>query len=170
MISSSALSKSDPADLPTVLSLVLLISTVTPPAPSGGRCQAGQAGYPCGVCVRIMPGASPTRRMACWRGASPSSACPSPPRCVYGVLARHAFQCTTANIGQRRIATLLSVHLGTVNRSLHELEERQHIATRGTGKGRRIYHLCCAVFGQKQRAGIEEVISSPSRTPRGWPA
>src|SRR5580658_1802240 len=41
-------------------------------------------------------------------------------RCVYGVLARHAFQGTTANIGQRRIANLLGVHVGTVNRSLHE--------------------------------------------------
>ena len=33
---------------------------------------------------------------------------------------------------------------------------------RGKGKARRIYHLQSAVFGQKQRAGIEEVISSPS--------
>ena len=87
-------------------------------------------------------------------------------RCVYGVLARHAFQGTTANIGQRRIANLLGVHVGTVNRSLHELEERKHISIRGTGKGRRIYHLQSPVFGQKQRAGVEEVISSPSRTPR----
>jgi hypothetical protein len=55
-------------------------------------------------------------------------------RCVYGVLARHAFQGTTANIGQRRIANLLGVHVGTVNRSLHELEERRHIAIRGKGK------------------------------------
>jgi len=87
-------------------------------------------------------------------------------RCVYGVLARHAFQGTTANIGQRRIATLLGVHLGTVNRSLHELEEGMHIDIRGKGKDRRIYHLRSLVFGQKQRDGIEEVISSPSRTPR----
>ena len=87
-------------------------------------------------------------------------------RCVYGVLARHAFQGSTANVGQRRIANLLGVHVGTVNRSLHELEDHQHIAIRGTGKGRRIYHLCSLVFGQKQRAGIDEVISSPSRTPR----
>ena len=86
--------------------------------------------------------------------------------CVYGVLARHAFQGAPANIGQRRIAILLGVHLGTVNRSLHELEDRQHVAIRGWGKGRRICHLRFSVFGQKQRAGIEEVISSPSRTPR----
>jgi hypothetical protein len=87
-------------------------------------------------------------------------------RCVYAVLARHVFQGTTVNIGQRRIADLLGIHVGTVNRALHELELRTHICIRGRGNGRRIYHLRSAVFGQKQRAGIEEVISSPSRTPR----
>jgi len=87
-------------------------------------------------------------------------------RCVYGVLARHAFQGMTARIGQRRIAKLLGSHVGTVNRAIHELEARQHIAIRGGGKARRIYHLASSVFGQKQRAGFEEVISSPSRTPR----
>jgi len=87
-------------------------------------------------------------------------------RCVYAVLARHVFQGTTVNIGQRRIAGLLGVHVGTVTRALHELEERKHISIRGCGNGRRIYHLRSAVFGKKQRAGFEEVISSPSRTPR----
>ena len=56
--------------------------------------------------------------------------------------------------------------MGTVNRTLHELEEREHLSIRGRGNGRRIYHLRSAVFGQKQGAGIEEVISSPNRTPR----
>ncbi len=87
-------------------------------------------------------------------------------RSVYGVLARHTFQGTTVNIGQRRIANLLGTHTETVNLALHELAERKHICIRGVGKARRIYHLCSLVFGQKQRAGIEEVISSPSRSPR----
>jgi hypothetical protein len=87
-------------------------------------------------------------------------------RCVYAVLARHAFQGTTVRIGQRRIGNLLGVHVETVNVALHELQERKHIVIRGSGKSRRVYHLCSSVFGQKQRAGIEEVISSPSRTPR----
>jgi DNA-binding transcriptional regulator YhcF (GntR family) len=69
-------------------------------------------------------------------------------RCVYGVLARHVFQGTTVNIGQRRIANLLGVHVGTVNRALHELGERKHISIRGRGNGRRIYHLHSPVFGQ----------------------
>ena len=87
-------------------------------------------------------------------------------RAVYGVLARHVFQGTTVNMGQRRIANLLGTHTETVNLALHELEEQKHISIRGTGRARRIYHLHSPVFGQKQRAGIEEVISSPSRTPR----
>jgi hypothetical protein len=87
-------------------------------------------------------------------------------RCVYGVLARYVYQGTTVRIGQRRIAGLLGVHLETVNVALHELELSGHISIRGSGKERRCYHLHSSVFGQKQRAGIEEVISSPSRTPR----
>jgi hypothetical protein len=76
------------------------------------------------------------------------------------------YQGTTVHIGQRRIAKLLGVHLETVNLAIQELGDHQHIAIRGSGKARRTYHLCSSVFGQKQRAGIEEVISSPSRTPR----
>ena len=87
-------------------------------------------------------------------------------RCVYGVLARYVYQGTAVKIGQRRIAKLLGVHVETVNLAIHELEGRQHIVVRGNGKARRLYHLSSTVFGQKQRAGIEEVISSPSRTPR----
>ncbi len=83
-------------------------------------------------------------------------------RCVYGVLARYAYQGTTVTIGQRRIAMLLGVHVETVNVAIHELEDRQHISIRGKGRTRRVYHLWSSVFGQKQRAGIEEVISSPS--------
>ena len=83
-------------------------------------------------------------------------------RCVYGVLARYVYQGTTVRIGQRRIAKLLGLHVETVNLAVHELEDRQHIVIRGKGKARRLYHLASFVFGKKQRAGIEEVISSPS--------
>ena len=76
------------------------------------------------------------------------------------------FQGTTVNIGQRRIANLLGAHTETVNLALHELEDREHICIRGAAKARCIYHLCSLVFGQKQRAGFEEVISRPSCTPR----
>ena len=84
-------------------------------------------------------------------------------RCVYGVLARYVYQGTTARIGQRRIAKLLGVHVETVNVAIHELEDRSHLTISGEGKARRIYHLRSPLFGQKQRAGVEEVISSPSK-------
>jgi len=87
-------------------------------------------------------------------------------RCVYGVLARHTYQGTTVRIGQRRIAKLLRMHLETVNAAIHELERYSHIVINGAGKTRRIYHLTSSVFGQKQRAGLEEVIGSPSGVPR----
>jgi hypothetical protein len=58
------------------------------------------------------------------------------------------------------------MHLGTVNAAIHELERYRHIVINGAGKTRRIYHLTSSLFGQKQRAGIEEVIGSPSGMPR----
>jgi len=83
-------------------------------------------------------------------------------RCVYAVLARYTFQGTTVSIGHRRIAGILGLHKETVGTAIHELEEGKHIVIRGRGKARRVYHLQSTVFGQKQRAGVEEVISSPS--------
>ena len=87
-------------------------------------------------------------------------------RCVYAGLARYAYQGTTVRIGQRWIARLLSMHLGTVNAAIHELERYGHIVITGAGKTRRFYHLVSSVFGKKQRAGVEEVIGSPSGIPR----
>jgi hypothetical protein len=60
----------------------------------------------------------------------------------------------------------LGLHLDTVNLAIHELERRRHIAISGAGNTRRIYHLRSSVFGKKQRAGVEEVIGSPSGVPR----
>jgi len=87
-------------------------------------------------------------------------------RCIYAALSRYTYQGTTVSIGQRRIAGILGLHQETVGLGIRELEDRKHIVIKGKGKARRIYHLQSSVFGQKQRAGIEEVISSPSRTPR----
>jgi hypothetical protein len=83
-------------------------------------------------------------------------------RAVYCVLARYVFQGTTVKIGQRRIAHVLGMHVETVNGAIHELEEREHIAIRGQGQSRRVYCLRSSVFGKKQCAGVDEVISSPS--------
>jgi hypothetical protein len=69
-------------------------------------------------------------------------------------------------MGQRRISKLLGVHQETVALALRDLAARGHITITGSGNLRRAYHLHSDVFGQKQRAGFEEIISSPSRTPR----
>jgi hypothetical protein len=87
-------------------------------------------------------------------------------RCIYATLSRYTYQGTTVSIGQRRIAGILGLHQETIGVGIRELENRKHIVIKGKGKARRLYHLQSSVFGQKQRAGIEEVISSPSRTPR----
>jgi hypothetical protein len=87
-------------------------------------------------------------------------------RCVYAVLAGSVHQGTVAKMGQRRISKLLGIHQETVALALRDLEARGHITITGNGNLRRTYHLHSDVFGQKQRAGIEEVISSPSRTLR----
>jgi hypothetical protein len=66
-------------------------------------------------------------------------------------------------MGQRRISKLLGIHQETVALALRDLAARGHITITGSGNRRRTYHLHSGVFGQKQRAGVEEVISSPSR-------
>jgi DNA-binding transcriptional regulator LsrR (DeoR family) len=76
------------------------------------------------------------------------------------------YQGTVAKMGQRSISKLLGIHQETVALALRDLAARGHITITGNGNRRRTYHLHSDVFGQKQRADIEEVISSPSKTPR----
>ncbi len=83
-------------------------------------------------------------------------------RSVYGVLADHVFQGTTAKIGQRRVAKLLGCHQDTAAAALQELSDRGHIDIIGTGQQRRVYHLRSSRFGAKQRAGVEETAPAPS--------
>lgn len=84
-------------------------------------------------------------------------------RCVYAVLAGAVHQGTTAKVGQRLIARKLGMHQETACLCLQELRDRGHITVVGEGKARRIYHLHSDVFGQKQRAGTEEIISYPRK-------
>ena len=86
---------------------------------------------------------------------------------VYCMLAGPVWQGTTAKIGTRLIAGSIHASRRLVIDSLRRLEARGHIQKATVRRGEReIYVLNSLVFGQKQRAGIEEVISSPSRTPR----
>jgi hypothetical protein len=88
-------------------------------------------------------------------------------RCVYGVLAGSVFQGTVATIGQRLIAKKLHCHQETVSAALRDLEQFGHIVIIRNGKQRHWYHLTSNLFGQKQRAGVEEVQSyGPASAPQ----
>jgi DNA-binding IclR family transcriptional regulator len=83
-------------------------------------------------------------------------------KCVYGVMALNVFQGNVAKIGQRLIANKLGINKDTVCKAVAELVERKHIGVIGKGRQRRWYSLLSAVYAQKQRAGVEEVVSAPS--------
>ena len=82
---------------------------------------------------------------------------------VYGNLAISVFQGNIARIGMRQIGGFIGRSPATVMRRLHELESAGHIKAAARKRGQRaFYELLSPVFGQKQRAGIEEIVSSPS--------
>lgn len=85
---------------------------------------------------------------------------------VYCMLAGSVWQGNTARIGTRLLASYVRASRRLVVESLQRLERRGHLAKAARHGQRQMYVLTSLVFGQKQRAGIEEVISSPSRTPR----
>ena len=86
---------------------------------------------------------------------------------VYCMLAGSMWQGTAARIGTRIIARSIQASRRLVIGSLRRLEKRGHIQKTSVRRGEReLYLLHSPVFGQKQRAGAEEVIGSPSRTPR----
>ena len=86
---------------------------------------------------------------------------------VYCIISGPTFQGTTSQVGQRLIADLSHAARASVVKSLRRLECCGHIkrAVRKLGR-REMYLVTSRVFGKKQRAGCEEIISSPSRTPR----
>ncbi len=82
---------------------------------------------------------------------------------LYSVLCSYVGQGTTASVGQRRAAEILGWSQPKVSRLLAKLVEVGHIVPTEVGDGRRgSYHFTSPVFGQKQRAGIKEVVSAPS--------
>ncbi len=82
-------------------------------------------------------------------------------RLTYAVLAGAVHQGATVKMGQRLIAKRLGFHQETIGLALLELKDRGHIEIRGDGRHRRLYVLHSDVFGQKQRAGVSEVRSTP---------
>jgi hypothetical protein len=84
--------------------------------------------------------------------------------CVYAVLAASCWQGSVAQVGKRLIAKLAGCAERLVISSLRRLEATGHIERPpGQVRGQRgRYVLLSPVFGQKQRAGIEEVAMGPS--------
>jgi hypothetical protein len=86
---------------------------------------------------------------------------------VYCMISGPTFQATTSTVGTRRIADCVHASRRLVIESIQRLEECGHIKRARQGRGKReMYVMMSGVFGQKQRAGIQEVISGPSRAPR----
>lgn len=82
---------------------------------------------------------------------------------VYGLLALSVYQGTVAYVGMREIGRIIGKSAATVKRRIDELAAREHIVPRPGKNGQRShYHLTSPVFGQKQRAGVTEVVSAPS--------
>jgi hypothetical protein len=82
---------------------------------------------------------------------------------IYCVLASACWQGSVAQVGKRLIATEACCAECTVISSLRKLEAAGHTQKQpGRRRGHRaMYVLLSPVFGQKQRAGVEEVISGP---------
>ena len=83
-------------------------------------------------------------------------------KCVYAELAGTVHQGNVATLGQRRIASRIGIHQETVGKALKELAGRNHVVTAAFGKQRHCYVLLSNVFGSKQRAGVEELVSAPN--------
>lgn len=81
---------------------------------------------------------------------------------IYGVLALWVFQGNVARIGMRRIGREVGLSAATVCRRLQELAAAGYISAGSVKPGERAYYvLNSEVFGQKQRAGTEEIVSYP---------
>jgi len=80
---------------------------------------------------------------------------------IYAALAIHCWQGSVASIGKRRIAKLTCCAERLVIESLNRLEAYGHILRASVQRGQRAqYVLKSPVFGQKQRAGVQEIITT----------
>jgi hypothetical protein len=83
---------------------------------------------------------------------------------VYGVLAMSVFQGNVARVGLRRIGKLIGCSRNSAHRAIQELVNQGHISAGAVNAGERSYYvLNSMLFAQKQRAGVDEVVSYPHR-------
>lgn len=78
---------------------------------------------------------------------------------IYGVLAMWVFQGNVARKGVRDIANKTGKSRTTVHRRIQELIQAGYVIAGEVSNGKRAYYsLTSGIFGQKQRAGVEEVV------------
>jgi hypothetical protein len=86
---------------------------------------------------------------------------------VYAVLSSFCWQGNVSQVGRRLIAKLAPCVPRKVPDSLRRLESAGHIQIQPGRRGQRaMYILLSPVFGQKQRAGVDEIISTPNGNAR----
>jgi hypothetical protein len=83
--------------------------------------------------------------------------------CVYGALSGSVWQGNVASMGKRAIAQFAHCAERLVTDSLKNLVRTGHLRKYPVQHGQRgVYELLSSVFGQKQRAGYEEMVMDPS--------
>lgn len=81
---------------------------------------------------------------------------------VYGILATTTRQGNVSNLGLRFIGEGLGVSAATVMRRIRELVAAGHVTQVPGENGKRAFYvLTSPVFGQKQRSGVESLVSGP---------
>ena len=84
--------------------------------------------------------------------------------CVYAVIASEVWQGNYACVGQRLISGAVHSSPRRVAESIARLERFGHVRRTVEPRGKRGgYVLLSEVFGSKQRAGVQEVISRPRK-------
>jgi hypothetical protein len=107
------------------------------------------------------------KRSPRWHGRVPASVLLDPSidplaARIYGILSLSVWQGNQSYIGMRLLAELCKTSPATVLRRLKVLESRGHIMAQKCGDGKRSFYLLNSeVFGQKQRDGVKEIVSSP---------
>lgn len=81
---------------------------------------------------------------------------------VYAVIAGSAWQGNFAQVGKRRLSELAACSERLAVAAVKELVNAGHIERSQVKRGQRAgYLLTSPVFGQKQRDGVKEIVSSP---------
>lgn len=82
---------------------------------------------------------------------------------IFGCLALWVFQGNVARRGMRELGDEVGLSAATVYRRIKELQTFGYLEIGDTVRGQRAFYvLNSMIFGKKQRAGVEELVSAPS--------